>query len=152
MRIEDAMTRQVITCSRDDSLEQAARQMWEHDVGCLVVVDDAQRPVGMLTDRDIVVSAYVRAAALSTHKVETAMSPRVITCFPGTRMQDVEQLMKDNRVRRIPVVDSDGCLLGIVGLGDLVRAIRTSPVPQASVPGILSTLDSLMSKRAEQSS
>jgi CBS domain-containing protein len=106
MKAEDLMVRDVRKCSKDDSLEQAARIMWETDVGCLVVTDSEDRP----------------------------------TCAPNSSVGDVEVVMRSARIRRIPVVKSNGKLAGIVTLGDIARSSQSSPLRAAEIPGVAKTL------------
>jgi CBS domain-containing protein len=77
-------------------LDQAARTTWESDLGCagvcLVVTDDARRPIGMITDREIAMAAYTQGVPLRDARVQTAMARQVATCRPGTSLSDVETL------------------------------------------------------------
>lgn len=147
MKAEDLMTRDVRTCSPEDSLEHAAHLMWAGDVGCLIVTDGNQRPVGVLTDRDIAMAAYTQGVALRDARVNSAMARQVTTCFPSTSLGDVEQKMQTAQVRRIPVVDDDGRLAGIVALGDIARSARSSPLRIAEVPGLAKTLACITEQR-----
>jgi CBS domain-containing protein len=123
MRIEEVMCRDVQHCSPEDSLESAARLMWEHDCGCAPVCtgDGEQRVVGMITDRDISMCALFQGKPLSQLKVRDAMSRDVGSCRPADDTSRVERLMSDRQVRRVPVVNEEGNLVGIVSLADLVR-------------------------------
>jgi len=119
MKIERIMTRPVKTCRRNDSMRVASQLMWEGDVGCIPVVDEDNRPVGMITDRDIAMAAYTQGKKLEDMPVESAMAREVFTCAPGDPVSAAEQLMQQAQVRRLPVVDADGVLLGIVSMNDL---------------------------------
>jgi CBS domain-containing protein len=123
MRIEEVMCRDVQHCSPEDSLESAARLMWEHDCGCAPVCtgDGEQRVVGMITDRDISMCALFQGKPLSQLKVRDAMSRDVGSCRPADDTSRVERLMSERQVRRVPVVNEEGNLVGIVSLADLVR-------------------------------
>jgi CBS domain-containing protein len=140
MKAEDLMVRDVRKCSKDDSLEQAARIMWETDVGCLVVTDSEDRPIGMITDRDIAMAAYTQGSLLRDARVESAMAHDVKTCAPNSSVGDVEVVMRSARIRRIPVVKSNGKLAGIVTLGDIARSSQSSPLRAAEIPGVAKTL------------
>ena len=96
--------------------------MWEKDCGCLPVVDVAGRVVGMITDRDICMAAYTRGTPLGGETVESAMTRGVVTCGPEDTLGEVERLMKTAQVRRIPVVDDNAKLIGIISLSDMARA------------------------------
>src|SRR5687767_10128828 len=98
MHVENLMTRDVHTCFPDESLEQAARAMWERDVGCLVVIDEERRPIAMITDRDIAMAGYLRGCCLRDIHVRQAMSQRLMTCEPGQTAADVEHLMQREQI------------------------------------------------------
>jgi CBS domain-containing protein len=147
MKAEDLMTRNVCTCSKEDSLEQAARLMWESDVGCLVVTDAEQKPIGMITDRDITMAAYTQGVRLQEARVESAMAKQVSTCSTSTSLNDVERAMQTAQIRRVPVVDGGGKLRGIVTLGDIARSSQSSAVRMAEIPGLAKTLASITERR-----
>lgn len=148
MKASDLMTRDVRVCSREDSLEQAARTMWESDIGCLVVVDAERRPVGMITDRDIAMAAYTQGVLLRDAHVWTAMSAHVVSCSPGMSLADLESRMRTTQVRRLPVVDAEGQLVGIVALGDIARSSQSSVLRKTESPGLARTLASITAPRA----
>lgn len=147
MKVEDLMTRNVCTCSPNDSLEQAARLMWESDIGCVVVTDGEKKPIGMLTDRDIAMAAYTQGVALRDARVESAMAREVLTCAPGASLTEVENTMQKAQIRRVPVVDASGKLTGVVTLGDIARSSQSSPVRVTEIPGLARTLASITERR-----
>lgn len=151
MHAGQLMTRQVRTCSREDTLESTARQMWECDVGCVVVVDSEQRPIGVLTDRDVAMAAYTQGTALRDSRVDSAMSRQVKTCPPGASVRDLEDLMQSAQIRRIPVVNEQGKLMGLVSLGDLARSAHSGPLHMPSIPGVAKTLAKLSEPRLHPS-
>jgi CBS-domain-containing membrane protein len=124
MRIEQLMHKDVGTVSADQTLNDAAKIMWERDCGCIpvVAVDGARRVVAVLTDRDICMAAYTQGKSLGEIPVRTAMSHSVIACQPGDSVEDAEAILRKAQVRRLPVVDESGQLVGIVSLSDLARA------------------------------
>lgn len=121
MNVEELMTRRVTTCKPNDTLERAARSMWESDVGSLPVCDDANHVVGMITDRDICMAAMFAGQALGELPVHRSMATKVLICSPEQDVSTVENAMSEARVRRVPVVDAQGELVGIIGLADLAR-------------------------------
>ena len=121
MKIEDLMTREVRACGPHDNLSVVAQTMWDNDCGCLPVVDDDRRVVGMITDRDACMAAYTKGRALAAIRVDEVMSRDVKTCRPEDKIADVETMMKKTRVRRAPVTDPQGFVQGIVSLNDLAR-------------------------------
>jgi CBS domain-containing protein len=147
MKAEKIMTRNVYTCSPDDSLEQAARVMWDSDVGCLVVTDGQQKPVGMITDRDVAMAAYTQGVPLRDAHVANAMSKHVMTCSARTSLGDIESMMQAAQIRRVPVVDANGALIGIVALGDIARNACSTPFHRTEIPGLANTLASITERR-----
>ena len=111
----------VRTCSPRDSLEHAARLLWEGDCGALPVVDDAGKTTAMITDRDICMAVYTQDRAPRECRVESAMSKPVYFCSPEDSIQRIAEIMSEHQVRRVPVVSPDGRLLGIVTLADLAK-------------------------------
>jgi CBS domain-containing protein len=147
MKASEIMTRQVLSCSKDDTLHDAARVMWESDVGCLVVVDGDNRPVGVLTDRDIAIGAYTQGKPLIESRVATAMSRSVLVCSADSTAAEVEESMREAQLRRIPVVDTDGKLCGIVTLLDLAMHARANPWRLKEIAGVVTTLAAIAEKR-----
>ncbi|MET0792889.1 MAG: CBS domain-containing protein [Polyangiaceae bacterium] len=150
MRIEDLMTHTVHTCFEDDTLEQAAHAMWDWDIGCLVVIDSRRCPVGMITDRDIAMAAYTQGVPLRNARVRSAMASNVVTCYPGTKLCEVEAKMQEAQIRRIPVIDPCGILIGIVTLADIAHFAQLSRIPLSESPGVTNTLGNITRRRGTQ--
>ncbi len=121
MRIEDVMTRNPSSCSPEASAADAARIMWERDCGFVPVIDEHRIPIGVVTDRDLCMAAYTRGKPLHEIPVRSVMSTYVRTCARGASVGSVEELMAEVQIRRVPVVDDAGTLVGIVALSDLAR-------------------------------
>ncbi|MEZ0171477.1 CBS domain-containing protein [Microvirga sp. TS319] len=118
MRISDIMTRNVRVVSPDRTVQEAARLMDEMNVGVLPVCD-GRRLRGMITDRDITVRATAAGLPPDTTRVRDVMSDNVWWCFDDDDVGHIVQLMSEHQIRRLPVVDHDKHLVGIVALGDL---------------------------------
>jgi len=118
-RVREVMTRQVVTCRESDSLNRAAQSMWDADCGALPVVGDQDKLIGMITDRDICMAAYTRGKPLAELSVSGTMSTHPVTCRPTDTLPAVMELMAERQIRRVPVVDDEGRLAGIVSLADL---------------------------------
>jgi CBS domain-containing protein len=121
MKVGELMTHPVHTCSPDDTLHTAARLMWEHDCGSIPVVDRDGRVIAMLTDRDICMAAYTQGRPLSSVQVRSAMSRSLFSCSPDATVGDAESIMRASQVRRLPVIDAENRLVGIISLGDIAR-------------------------------
>ena len=115
MNIRDIMTPNPRTVSPDDSIESAARIMRDEDTGAVPVVQDG-RPVGMLTDRDIVIRVVAEGG--TAQSVREIVSGRVISVSPDATTREATDLMSEHQIRRLPVVENER-LVGIVSLGDL---------------------------------
>jgi CBS domain-containing protein len=118
-RIADVMTRNVITCSDSDTVEQAAKAMRDNDVGDVVVTSNGHL-AGILTDRDVVVRAIADGVDAAQTTIGEIITDDVITASPDESVGDVASRMADASVRRIPVVEG-GEVVGIVSLGDLAE-------------------------------
>ena len=122
MKAKDLQTSDVQTCTPDTNLATAAQIMWECDCGVVPVVDEDRRLLGMITDRDICIATATRSAAPADIQVRSVMTTgTVYSCRPDDDVRNVLSTMGKYRVRRLPVVDRDARIVGIVSLNDLVR-------------------------------
>ena len=137
MKVKQAMTSEVRVASPDQTIREAAQLMAELDAGALPVAE-SDRLVGMITDRDIVVRAVAQRRSVDT-KVAAIMSKEVLYCFDTDEIDDVTRNMGKARVRRLPVVNRDKRLVGIVSLGDVARKDDATNIGQTvtrvSTPG-----------------
>ncbi len=117
MQVQDAMTRDVRVADADQTIEQAARQLAGLDAGVLPVGEN-DRLVGMITDRDIALRAVAQGKGPRT-KVREIMTKDVRYCFDDQDIDEVSQNMADIQVRRLPVLDRNKRLVGILSLGDI---------------------------------
>jgi CBS domain-containing protein len=120
MLAQELMTRNVEYTSPEAVLQVAALKMKELDVGVLPVCDEG-RLVGMITDRDITLRSVSDGRDPRTDRVRDAMTADVIFCFANQDVSVVAELMRDKQVRRLPVLDEDNRLVGILSLGDLAQ-------------------------------
>jgi CBS domain-containing protein len=123
MQVQDLMTRDVATVSPDQTVQQAARLMAELDVGALPVGEN-DRLVGMITDRDIAVRGLADGKGPNT-KVRRVMTPDIKYCFIDDEIDEITANMAEIQVRRLPVVDRDKRLVGILSLSDI--AVSNDP-------------------------
>lgn len=129
MHVHEIMTRQAQSCRPEDTLERAAQLMWSSDCGCIPVCvgDGVHRVAGMITDRDICMSALFQGKALKDLRVESAMSKSVETCRSSDSLAQAEKIMRSARVRRLPVLDEQDSLVGMISLADLAREAASEP-------------------------
>lgn len=122
MKIEDVMTRRVVAARADTELAHIARLMWDNDCGAVPVVDAEDKVVGMVTDRDVCMGAHFSGKALREQRASGCMAGEVLTCRPGDEVVAVMGAMTKRKVRRVPVADETGRLVGLVSVGDLFAA------------------------------
>jgi CBS domain-containing protein len=121
--VHDAMRTRVYFVAPEDTLARAAQLMWEKDLGCLPVCGAGRKAIAMLTDRDISMASFVQWKHLSEISVESVMSRALHTCSPDDELARAEDIMKKFQVRRLPVVDAEGTLVGLLSLGDVARYV-----------------------------
>jgi CBS domain-containing protein len=137
MQVKQAMSGEVKVISPDQTIREAARLMAELDCGCLPVGED-DKLVGMVTDRDIAIRAVAAGKSAKT-PVREIMSAGVMYCFEEAGLDEVAQNMAEIQVRRLPVVNQDKRLVGILSLGDMALTADGGHVANAlcgiSAPG-----------------
>jgi len=152
MKISDIMTRNVRVVAPERTIQEAARLMDEMNVGVLPVCD-GRRLRGMETDRDITVRATAAGLPPDTTRVRDVMSDNVWWCFDDDDVDHIVQLMSDHQIRRLPVVDHDKHLVGIVALGDLAtdqQEQATRALHRISTPSEPDRTGTLTTNRADQ--
>lgn len=122
MEIREIMTRQVEVIAPDAPVRDAAMKMKHLDVGAIPVCD-GQTLTGLLTDRDITIRAVAEGRHPAETKVSEVMSPDIIYCFEDDDIQKAAEVMESKQIRRLPILNRDKKLTGIVSLGDL--AVRS---------------------------
>jgi CBS domain-containing protein len=125
MRVREIMNPAVEACGPADNLSTAAGIMWRNDCGVVPVVDEARRVTGVITDRDICMAVATRDRLAARITVGELQSGRLHACGPGDDVRAALRVMEENQVRRLPVVDGDGALVGMLSLHDVVR--RATP-------------------------
>ncbi len=121
MKVKRLMIKQVGSCPSHENLARAAQVMCELDCGCIPIIDPGSKVVGMLTDRDICMAAYKQGRTLGEIPVSSAMSKEVYSCLPEDDLTVAEFIMERKQVHRLPVIDDDGCLVGLLSLTDIAR-------------------------------
>jgi len=123
MSVGRICNREVHLAQANEPIQEAANRMLHRGVGCLIVIDDAKKPVGMLTDRDLAVRAVAgaRDPAHTTVRELMTAQPRVVP--EGTPIEDALALMRSGGFRRLPVVGDDQRLVGLVTADDMIRLL-----------------------------
>jgi CBS domain-containing protein len=133
MKVQDIMTVSPETCRASDNLAEAVSRMWKVDCGVLPVVDDAGRLAGIVTDRDICIALGTRDERASQVDIRTVMRTSVAACDPQEDVIAALARMGEYKVRRLPVVDGERRLVGMLSLSDAMRAAGSGR--QAVRPG-----------------
>jgi CBS domain-containing protein len=116
----DMMTPAPACCSPDATLEKIATLMVANDCGEIPVVDRSGRPIGVITDRDIVCRVVAEGKDPATVTAESMMSTPVVVVYDDAELDDVLDMMETHQIRRVPVIDAEGCCSGIIAQADLV--------------------------------
>jgi len=138
MRVSEAMTRDVRVANPDQSIREVASIMKDIDAGAMPVGDN-DRLVGVITDRDIAIRAVAEGKGPDTRVRDVMSTEQVMYCYEDEDLAHVAQNMAENQVRRLPVVNRDKRLVGIVSLGDVANeashATAGKAVKGVSKPG-----------------
>jgi len=123
MNVRDLMTWEVRTCHPDTDLGTVAMLLWDQDCGIVPVVEPGtNRLLGVVTDRDICMAAATKNRAPAMIAVSEILTGRPRSCFPDDVLRTAMDVMADAQVHRLPVVDAEGVLKGILSMNDLVLA------------------------------
>ena len=121
MQVKELMSQPAVSAPAASTLDQVARLMWEFDCGVIPVVNDEGRLAGVITDRDVCMAAYTQGRALAAIPVSTAMARSVASVHADDLVESAEALMRESQVRRLPVLDAEDRLVGVVSMNDLAR-------------------------------
>jgi CBS domain-containing protein len=124
MRVQEVMTRQPVCCVCGDTAQLVAQILRDEDIGSLPVVSDhnSAHLEGMITDRDLVCRIIAEGLNPETTRIEGFVTRNPVTCRAEQSLESCEKLMQTHQIRRIPVVDKDGCCVGILSQADVARA------------------------------
>jgi CBS domain-containing protein len=123
MNVRDIMTKDPACCMPDSKLPEVARLMVDHDCGQIPVIENQStgRPVGVVTDRDIIIRAIAQGKNPLDMTARDVMSSPAVTVTPDTRVEDCCQTLEDKQVRRVPVIDDRGRCCGMVSQADIAQ-------------------------------
>lgn len=124
MKVREVMTREAIHCGPESTLEEAAFLMRKHNCGFLPVVGDGENVIGVITDRDICIALGTRNRKPSDLRVWDVMPHKLFTCMEGDDVHCALKTMRGAKIRRLPVVDRDGSLVGVLSIDDIVLHAR----------------------------
>ena len=141
MQVQDIMVRDAKSCLMDTNLAAATAIMWNTGCGALPVLDGGEKVVGMITDRDICIAVGTRVCAASDLKVFNVIPERVYTCNSEDDIHDALKTMQLQKVRRLPVVNTDRKLEGILCLDDIV--VKASKSDSLSYEEVIKTFKAI---------
>lgn len=113
--------REVITISSEKSLLDASQLLTRHNIGAVIVVNNNDEPIGILSERDIIRHIADRSANALDTSVEATMTKDIIIGFPDDELSEVSSTMTNKRIRHLPIIEDDE-LIGMISIGDIVKA------------------------------
>ena len=126
MKVKEIMTPNPKAIWLTESLTDAAQLMWENDCGVLPIIKDGRKVIGMITDRDICMAVATRDANPSSVSVEEVMTGEVYSVNPEDELDRALRAMQEHKIRRLPVINAEGELEGILSMNDVVNNAQTS--------------------------
>jgi CBS domain-containing protein len=155
MNVGEIMTQAVKFCGPDSDLESVAMDMWNHDCGCIPVVDENGKPVGIITDRDIAMAGALKGQPLRDIRISDVIKGHTLhCCHSEDPVQSALKTMWAEHVRRLPVINGDGRLQGILSVDDIIacaeRGKRGHGVPALSYDDAMNTLKAVCQPHAPQ--
>jgi CBS domain-containing protein len=143
MRVQDVMTKSVASCHPDANLATVTAQMWEHNCGQLPVVDNAGKVAAVITDRDICIALGTRNQRAAEVNVSDVICRAPVLCKASDDLRSALKTMAAEQVRRLPVVNNEGALVGILSLDDVTVQARhhgDTDRPPVSFEDVMNTL------------
>ena len=134
MKVKELMTKSVATLNENDTVEQAAHLMKEHNIGSLPICQ-GERVIGIITDRDIALRSVAEGENYKSQNVRTVMTSNPVVGHPEMEVQDAARIMSERQIRRLPIVENQN-LVGMVSLGDIAVENNLSDKAQAALQNI----------------
>lgn len=148
MNISTLMNKEVFAIKSNETLHEAARLMWEHDCGALPVIDEHESVVGMITDRDIAMAALLKGQPLTQLSIYDTMSKTVYRVVEDQPLESAESIMRLNQIRRLPVINKQQQLVGIISLNDIAMEFSTSRGKSVKANEVAETLAGVCKHRS----
>ena len=124
MKVQAIMTTDIGFCNLADNLTKAAEIMWQKDCGVVPIVDEDRKVVGMITDRDICIATATRNQTPSDIAAQEMINGEVICCAADDKIETALKKMKKNQLKRLPITDANGELVGILSIADVLSCGR----------------------------
>ncbi len=122
MKVSKIMTKTVGFCQAEDDLSKAVEIMWQNDCGVVPIVDKESKVVGIISDRDAAIAAFLKKSVLAKISISDHISEKVVTCSEKDNVKKVLKKMKKHQINRLPVVDKKEKLAGIISITDILLA------------------------------
>jgi CBS domain-containing protein len=151
VRVKDVMAKAVVSCHPDTTLAAATALMWEHNCGQLPVVNAEGKVTAVITDRDICIALGTRNQLARELKVSDVIYRTAVLCKADDHLRSALKIMAAERVRRLPVVDDRGALVGILSLDDVTLQARhhgDTDRPPVSFEDVMNTLRAIYHRRS----
>ena len=146
MKVKDVMTPSATAIWLTQSLADAAKEMWDNDCGVLPIIKNGRKVIGMVTDRDICMAGAMRERSLSHISVEEVMTTRVYAAEADDDITEALQTMREHKIRRLPVLNPEGELEGILSMDDVM--LKAKPAdgkkPQIDYTAIVETYQAIV--------
>ena len=126
MKVKDIMTKNPKSCTPRDTLAQVVESMWNAECGILPIVDNRERVIGVITDRDVALAVWRKDRAPADIRVDQLPLAKLYCCAPTDDVDDALRIMRRSQVRRLPIIDEDEKLVGIISMNDLALHARES--------------------------
>ena len=150
MKVQDAMTSEVKSCRPETNLAEAATMMLDCDCGALPVVNSENKVIGMITDRDIAIAVATKARLASQIPVSEVISRKVYSALLDEDIHAALKTMRHEKIRRLPIVNRDGMLQGILSLNDialLAEEVKGRHHPELNYEDAMSTIKAICEHR-----
>jgi len=123
LKVGDIMTKKVIVVPSGEGLYEAAKLMKQHEIGSIIIVDndEGKKAKGIITERDIIYKVISKKVDPYNTKVDEVMSSPLRVVKPETSLEDASSAMQENRIKRLPVVNDNNELIGVLSEGDIMK-------------------------------
>lgn len=121
MKIKECMNNNVYCLKPDNTVQDCAKLMNENHVGCVPICDNQNNLVGLVTDRDVILRSIACGKDVCTTPLSEIMTTKICCCNSDVEIKEAEDLMCKNQIRRLPIVDDNNKVIGILTLGDLAK-------------------------------
>lgn len=121
MKLKDCMENQVYCLKPENTIKDCAKMMCDNHIGCVPICDDEKCIVGIVTDRDVILRGIACDKDYKTTPLSEIMTTKICCCNYNEEINEAERLMADNQIRRMPIIDDNKKIVGIITLGDLAR-------------------------------